>query len=453
MPGDPSSPVCFVVVGASHRSSTRAVRERLIMEEAAIPLFLERLAAAGVPQAMALSTSERVEVFAVHDRPEQAAAVITEALADQAGLGVEDLSGQLYVFESEEAVRHIFAVTAALDSLIVGEPQMLSQIQAGRSIARERRMLGPELDSVLQAAVQAAEMVRTQTDLAAHSTSIATAAVQVAGDIHGDLAGCLGLVLGPGDMGELLAEQLLKAGLGRLVITGRAATRVEQASRRLKCGVIPIDTLEEALEEADIIVASVGISGHLITVPMMEVALKRRRRKPVFLIDAAIPGDIDLSVNDLDGAFLYDLNDLERVVMDDRAARASGALAAWEIVEAEAGAYLQGEGGRLAVPAIEALRRHFGTLRGEVLASLGGADAETATQALVDRLLQDPAQALGEMSDESGAAGAGERDAAEALLLRLFGVGGGGAGAGESGPSGQDPAAPGAPEDDEGTAN
>jgi glutamyl-tRNA reductase len=419
----PSLPVGPIVVGASHRSSALALRERLLIEDAALPQFLARLAAAGIAQAVTLSTSERVEVFALHEAPEQAAAAITRVLTEQAGLKSEEVAGQLYVLQGEEAVRHIFAVAAALDSLILGEPQILEQIGAGRTLARERGMLGPELDALLEAAVTAAERVRAETGLGARPASIAAAAVQIARDIHGDLSRCTGLVLGPGDMGELLAEQLLDAGLGRLVLTGRSATRLEQASRRLKCQVIPLDTLEEALAEADIVVTSLGVSSHLITADMVEAALRRRRRQPVFLIDAAIPGDIDLAAADADGAFLFDLGDLERVIMESQADREATARAAWDIVEAEAATYLQARGRRAAGPVIEALRTRFHSLRSEALA-VAGSDAEAATGALVEQLLRELAGALERIST----AGKGERAAAEAWLRRLFGLAGRGAG-------------------------
>ncbi len=440
----PSHPVGPVVVGASHRSSALALRERLLIEDAALPQFLARLAAAGIAQAVTLSTSERVEVLAVHETPEQAAAAITRVLAEQAGLKSEEVAGQLYVLEGDDAVRHIFAVAAALDSLILGEPQILEQIRAGRTLARERGMLGPELDALLEAAMTAAERVRAETGLGARPASIAAAAVQIARDIHGDLSRCTGLVLGPGDMGELLAGQLLHAGLGRLVLTGRSATRLEQASHRLKCQVIPLDTLEEALAEADIVVTSLGVSPHLITAAMVEAALKRRRRQPVFLIDAAIPGDIDLDVADADGAVLYDLGDLERVVMESQADREATARAAWGIVEAEAAAYLEARGRPEAGPVIEALRTRFHSLRSEALAE-AGRDAEAATGSLVERLLRELAAALERIST----AGGGERAAAEALLRQLFGVAGGGAG--EAGPGAEQAPAERPPKGDEGT--
>lgn len=425
MSTNPPVPASPLVVGASHRSSTLALRERLVIDDAMLPRFLGRLEEAGISQAVVLSTSERVEVYAVDGRPEQAAAVVTRALAEEAGLGADELVGQLYVFEGDEAVRHIFAVVAALDSFILGEPQVLEQIAAGRGLARERGMLGPELNSLLDAASRAAERVRAETGLGGRPASIAGAAVQIARDIHGDLSRCTGLVLGPGEMGELLAERLLEAGLGRLVLTGRSATRLEQASRRLRCEVIPIDTLEEALAEADIVIASLGIGTHLVTAAMVEAALRRRRRRPVFLVDAAIPGDIDLAVGDADGAFLYDLNDLERVVMEGQADREAAARAAWEIVEAEAAGYLGRAATREALPVIEALRRHFEAVRSEVLAA-AGSDAEAATRALIERLLRDPARALERMSTD--AAAGEDRTKAETLLGRLFGVSGPGAG-------------------------
>jgi len=222
-----STPAALLVVGANHRSSARAVRERLSVETAEVPRFLKRLAAEGIGQALVLSTSERVEVFAIHEAPRLAATAITGVLAGQAGMDAADLSRHLYVFEGEEAVRHLFAVAASLDSVVIGEPQILDQLRAAQRLAREHGMLGPELEGVAAAAVRTAQRVRAETGLADRPASIAAAAVQISHDIHGDLEPCSALVLGPGDMGELLAAHLRAAGLGTLVLAGRWATRVE----------------------------------------------------------------------------------------------------------------------------------------------------------------------------------------------------------------------------------
>lgn len=397
------------------------MRERLFIDEPALPRFLDRLVAAGIGEAVTLSTDERIDVIALHDRPGEAAAQITQLLADQAGLEVEALRDQIYVLEGEEALRHVFSVTAAVDGLSIGEPRILGRLEAAQEHARRHGMLGPDLAAVLEAARRAAERVWAETGLGARPISIAAAAVQLANDIHGDLGRCAGLALGPGDMGELLAKRLLEAGLGQLVITGRSATALEQASSRLHCEMIPMDTLEDALTEADIVIASVGIGAKLITAPVAEAALKRRRRRPVFLIDAATPRDIDVAVGDLDGAFLYDLNDLERVVLESRAERGQAANAARDIIEAEAVAYLRGEAAAEPMPALDALRRHFESVAAEVLAEHGGADAGTATRLLIERLVGEAERTLAGMS---AGAGQDERAAAQALLLRLYRIGG-----------------------------
>ncbi len=405
------------VVGANHRSSPIALRDRLFVDDAALPALFEGLKAAGIDQAVVLSTCDRVEVQGAHADPQAAARQIVRLLAERAGMAVDDVADSIYQHSGADAVRHIFAVAAALDSMMIGETQVLGQMRAGHRLSQAAGLTGAELEGVLQAAYGAAKRIRTETAIGQRPVSIASAAVQLSRDIHGDLDRSAALLLGGGEMGESLAMRLQDAGLSRLVVAHPVPSRGEDMARRLACHHHPFDRFAAALPAADIVITALGDGRVLVTPEMMTEALKARRRRPMFLIDAAIPADIDPAVNRLEDLFLYDLDDLEGAAMAGRADRAAAARAAWEILDGEVAAFLGRRLSRRAIPAVVALRHHFEAVRDEVLSS-GGDDAAEATRRLVNRLLHDPSEAL------RGLAGrAAESAAAEALLKHLFRLG------------------------------
>ena len=410
-----------VVVGANHRSSTLALRDALFVEDAGLAAFLARLRDLGLGQALVLSTCDRVDVLTCDAEPDRAAGAVMLALAERAGQPAAGLGDQIYTLAGEPAVRHLFATAAALDSQVIGEPQILGQVKAAHRQCRDGGMIGPELETLVQAAFAAAKRVRSETRVAEGPASIATATVQLARDLHGDLERCDGLLVGGGDMGELVAESLLAAKLRRLVVTAPRLSRAEPVAHALGCHLAPFDQLPALLAEADIVLTAVGGRHTVIAAEAVQAALKKRRRKPIFLVDVAIPGDIEPAVDRVDGAFLYDLADLERVAMEGRASREAAAHAAWQIIDGEVAGFLRGRAARQAVPAIVALRGRFEAVRGQVLAEAGD-DAERATRLLINRLLHDPSEVLREIAGTIGleAGDDAEWRRTEQALRRLF---------------------------------
>jgi len=394
-------PAQYLVVGASHRSSVLSLRGRLLVEEAALPRFLGELQSRGLAEVAVLSTPERIEVVAAADDPAGATETIRRALAEQAGLDPGALQGQLHAFRGDEAVRHLFAAAAGLDALVPGDPEVAAHLRGALDLARQGGTLGTALESLIEAALEAAERVAAETDLAARPASIAAAAARIARDVHGDLARAAALVIGPGDMGERLAQRLREAGLSRLVLTGRSATRLEQAARRLRCEIVPLDLLEAALVDADLVIANMGSSPPAITAAMVRAALKKRRQRPIFLVDAAIPGDIERAAGEVEEAFLYDLDDLEKVVMAAGAERERAAAAAAEIVAGAASRFI-GEVGEAGEAGIGLLGRRFESARAAVLEETN--DAAAATRLLVDRLLPQVAALVREAGRRAGPA-------------------------------------------------
>ncbi|MSO85692.1 MAG: glutamyl-tRNA reductase [Rhodospirillales bacterium] len=392
--GDTFANACrYVVVGANHRSSGMALRDRLFIEERALPAFIASLRAGGIEQGIVLSTCDRIEVQAAHPDPAGAARVVLDLLAAHGAVGRAEMESQTYTLADEEAVRQVFAVAGSLDSLIVGEPEVLGQVKDAYALARELSFAGPEMDALMQAALSAAKRIRSETDIGRRPVSIAAAAVEVAREILGDLAPRAALVLGGGAMGEIMVREMQAAGLKTLAVIHPDPRRAEAAARIFGCHAHAFEPLAERLAGADVVLASLGARRHAIGVAAVREALRLRRRRPIFLVDAAVPGDIEPAVNDLDGAFLYTLDDLERVAMRGRSVRELEGVRARQVLEDEVGTFLKARAERAAVPALAQLRRAFEDARAQALADSGG-DADKATRLLVNRLLHAPSEAL-----------------------------------------------------------
>jgi glutamyl-tRNA reductase len=407
------------IVGATRRSSTLALRDRLFIDEAAAPDFYRRLTEAGVTQAIMLSTCDRVEVQGVSETPAAAIEAVREILAARAGEDPAEMASQLETLTGDAAVRRIFAVAASLESQVIGESQVLGQVKEGHRLADRHGMVGPALESLLQAAYAAAKRVRSETEIAERSVTLASGAVQIARDLHGSLSDSTGLILGLGDMGDLIGGQLRLAGLGRTILTG-PSRRTEAEARRMGCNFVPFDDLEDALADADIVVTAAGTGRFLISVETMEQALRRRKQRPVLILDSGVPADVEPAVHDLDGAFVYTLDDLEQVAREGRANREAAAADAWKIVEAEADGWRRSRAERAAVPTLVSLRNRFEAMRDEILAADPNADAAEATRRLVNRLLHRPSEALRELAAETD--GEAEKQVAARMVARLFGL-------------------------------
>lgn len=409
-----------VVIGFGHRLAPAALRDRLFIEEMELNGILAELRAAGLTQAIVLSTCDRVEVQGAAADPPAFAQSVLRLLAARSGIAAEELGRQAHYLVGPDAVRHIFAVAAALDSQVVGEPQVLGQVKEAHRRSRDAGLIGPELDLVLQAGYGAAKRARSETALGERPVTLASAALQVARDVHGDLTGCLALLIGSGDMGELLVEHFRGAGLKRLSVTGPHAARSEALARQLDCHVVAYNSLMPALISADIVITAAGTGRFSVTADMVQEALRRRRRRAMLLVDLGVPADIDPAVEPLEAAFRYDLDDLERVAMSGRASRETAAAEAWAIIDAELAAFARERAGRTAAPAITALRRHFEAHRARVLIEAGG-DAVRATELLINRLLHEPSETLRRLAAEAAADPAARR-AAERLVYELFGI-------------------------------
>jgi glutamyl-tRNA reductase len=407
----------LLVVGANHHSSPLELRDRFALIESDLSMALEALRDARLEEAVLLATCDRVELITTATEVVAASNALVDLLTRHTGLAAHVIVTSLYRHEGVAALRHLFAVASALDSLVIGEPQVLGQVKAAHRLAAEHGLTGSGLEAIFAATYATARRVRRETRIAERPVSMAAAALQLARDIHGDLDRCAALLLGAGEMGEMMAAQFRRAGLAQLVVCGPSA-RVVRTAQRFSCNMMPFEHLDDALAAADIVIASLGSGQAILTTPRVTAALRRRPRRPIFLIDVAIPADAEPAVNDLDGAFLYDLVDLERVALAGRATREAASADAWRVIDEALVAFGDNRTKRRAVPAVVALRRHVEALRQDALTASGG-DAETATRLLANRLLHDPSEVLRELTSASP----DESDAIEGLLRRLFRLG------------------------------
>lgn len=415
-----SSDVQILVIGANHRSSSLALRDRLFLSDMEIIAFLDRMKDAGIEQASVVSTCDRVEIHIVDHDLLGARDKIVQLLCERADLRPDQIMSQLYMMQAEDAVRQIFRLAASLDSLMIGEPQIVSQVKDAHRFALEAGSMGGELERIYQGAFGASKKVRTQTRIGEGPVSIASVAVQVAKEIHGDLTRAKGLLIGAGDMGELTSKSLIESGLHDFTCVHSFDARARNIARALNCHAEPFEQRNRLAAEADIIVTSMNKRTRTVSCEMVERALEMRKNKPIFLIDTGIPGDVESDVNEIDGAFLYDIHDLEQVALQGRASREKEAQNASAILEKELSAFLRGRDERAGAGLVNALRSRFEEERKAVLA-VHPNDVEKATHLLINRLLHTPSETLRAMAGESQNPGGKKKwTEAEKLIEDLF---------------------------------
>ncbi len=409
----------LVVVGASHRTSSETTRDRLFIAEHDIPGFLAGVCEAGFVDAVVMSTCARTEIFGLASDRASAQSSAVAAIAQLGGFDVAEIQPQTYFYESEEALRHLFRVCAALDSPIIGEPMVTGQFREAVRAAEVSGFLSSELSNIVQAANRTSKRVRNETAIGQRPVSMATCAAQVAGDVHGALERAKAVLVTGGEMGEMIADQIRDAGLSHITVVARSRARAEISARRYNCHFAALEELPRVLPLADIVITSMGAGRYLFDRENVSAALFKRRRRPMLFLDAAIPSDIDPEVNDLDGAFLYSLDDLERIVLEGRIQRKEILAEAESIIEAEIQDFLRDIAARDAVPVVTALRQHFECIRLEVLSDSGHDPLiEEVTRRLTNRLLHDPSETLRNLAATQSDNGLN----AEGLVRLLFGL-------------------------------
>ena len=394
----------IVLVGLSHHTAPVEVRERVAFANGRLDLALRGLVALpNVNEGVIVSTCNRVEVVACGRDPDAVAAELPAFLANAHRLPTDELASSLYTHRDREAIRHLFRVAASLDSMVVGEPQILGQLKEQYATAAAVGASGRVLHRCFHKSFSVAKRIRSETGIAEKAVSVGSAAVELAGDIFDHFEDKTVLLLGAGTMGELTARALLARGAGTLMVANRTFERAADVARELGGLAVPVERVGRMLPHADLVVSAAG--GDLLVRPgPVEEAMRERRGRPMLLIDLAVPRSIDPAVNALDGVYLFDVDDLDGVVAENRGARASEAVRAEAIVEAEVESFWTWLQGLDVVPTIVALRDKVeGIRQREVerhLTALGSADprqreaVERLTRAIVNKILHHPVTAL-----------------------------------------------------------
>jgi len=348
----------IIVVGLSHKTAPIEIRERLAVPESRQGEALSRLCSyPGIREGILLSTCNRVEVYAVVEQLESGYARVQEFLADtHLSLSSEQLTPHLYWHADDHAIGHLFRVAASLDSMIVGESQILGQLKDAFEVALAHKRSGVILNKVVKKAISVAKRVRTETKIAETAVSVSYAAVELAKKIFSNLGEKTVLLVGAGEMGKLAAKHLIANGVQRVMITTRDSHSAIDLAKRFNGVPIPFDEFRSELAAADIVLCSTGASQYLIRTEDIQKAVRQRMNRPIFLIDISVPRNIEPSVKDVDNAFLFDIDDLEMRVEQNREERQHEALRAERMVKDEVGVIGQWLKSLEVIPTIVALR-------------------------------------------------------------------------------------------------
>ena len=401
--------MALFVAGLSHRNAPVELREQLAVDEDKLRELLRDVAASGVVrEAIILSTCNRVEVYAVAEVPGEARAATFRQLCRHRGVETAAVEAALYTYAEGDAVRHAFRVASSLDSMVIGEPQILGQVKDAFALAQSCEAVGPALHSLFTQAFAVAKKVRTETDIARHAVSVSFAAVELAKKIFAGLEGKAVLLVGAGKMSELAARHLVEQGVFPVYVTNRTWARAQEMARALSGTAVPFDELPTALGAVDIVITSTGAPEPVVRRDMVQRVMHGRRGRPLFFIDIAVPRDVEGTVDTLDDVYYYDIDDLKQVVDANLRERVREAHRAETLIDREVAKFLAKQGDVEVIPTIVSLRERLEAIRtGEVkrtLSRLPNATPETReaiealSSAIVNKILHAPITKLRESS-------------------------------------------------------
>ena len=326
----------FTITGLNHRTAPVEVRERIAFNEAALVPAIECLRArSGLLEGMILSTCNRVEIAVTADEQTDPEDAVECFIAETREIRRDWVSPYLYHYSGREAIRHLFRVASSLDSMVIGEPQILGQLKSAYAAAKELGAVSGFLDMVVTRAFSVAKRVRTETDIGQNAVSVSYAAVELARDIFGTLKDRKVLLIGAGKMSELAARHLRRSGASNISVTNRTRERAVEMAEVFEGRIIEYERFLDALPEMDIVITSSGAPEYVLKRDAMKRVIDARKNRPMFVIDIAVPRNVEPAVNDLDNVFLYDIDDLQRVVSENLEGRIETAEQAEEIIAEE----------------------------------------------------------------------------------------------------------------------
>lgn len=416
----------IVALGVNHKTAPVAVREKLAFSGDCGSPLTALMAIEGCEEGCFLSTCNRVEAIFVSKNPRETAKAVRGFLFSKANISDAEAEKYSYYYQGRDAVSHLFEVGASLDSMIVGEPQILGQLKQAYKDATEKKTTGIFLNRLFHKSFSVAKRIRTETNIGGSAVSISYAAVQLAKKIFGELNGKSVMLVGAGEMAELAAEHLVAQGVARVVVANRTFERAAKLARQFNGTAVGLDELVSQLGEVDILISSTGASGLILMKDEVKPIMRQRMNRPLFLIDIAVPRDLDPQLNDLDNVYLYDIDDLNTVVEVNKSERDKEARRAEGIVAEEVLKFMQWLEGMDLSPTIAAIRKKANDIRdSEVAKTLSilkeispkeRKSVEMLGNAIVNKLLHDPMMFL--KSAESH----GNKQASLEIVRKIFGL-------------------------------
>ena len=400
------------LLGVSHRTAPVDLRERLDFSSRDLGAAVEAVAARpSMAESVVLSTCNRSEIYVASEDPARARDELVAFLSDYHHVPAQAFQPHLFALENSAAVAHLFRVAAGLDSLVVGEPQILGQVKDAFQSAAGKRCVGPVLRHAFQWAFGVGKRVRTETALGEGAVSVSFAAVALARKIFGRLQGRRVLVIGAGEISSLTAQHLRAQGVGDIAITSRTHAHAETLAAEVGGTAVPWEGMITALGSAEIVLTATGSPRPIITRAQLEAVQGRRARSnPLFIIDVAVPRDVDPGVGDIEQVFLYNIDDLQSIVEENLSRRAAEVEHAESIVNEEVTKFMAWQRSRGAVPTVVALRQRFESIRRSELQRLEGklgalspearARVDEVTRLIVEKLLLEPTEQLKALPDE-----------------------------------------------------
>jgi glutamyl-tRNA reductase len=396
----------LLLVGISHRTAPVEVRERVDFNVRGLREALTALGARGsVAEAAIVSTCNRAEIYAVSDDDSAARHDVTRFIGEFTQVPVADITPHLQQYVDLDAAKHLFRVAAGLDSLVVGEPQILGQVKEAHTAAADAHTAGPVLNRLFHSCFGVGKRVRTETGLGSGAVSVSYAAVALAKKIFGDLNGRAVAVIGAGEMGKLTAMHMKTQGVHHMTIVSRTMAHAARTAQTIGgASAAPWDELDNVLSASDIVISATGAAQPILTKGHLEQVMRPRRNQPLFIIDIALPRDVEAAAGEIEQVFLYNIDDLQATVRENMARRASEVTRAESIVDEEVGKFAAWMRSRGAIPTLVALRQRFESIRKSELERLdfklstlppeARARVDEITHLIVEKLLLTPTEQL-----------------------------------------------------------
>ena len=402
----------LIILGLNHKTAPIEIRERLAFQESEMEKALSQIhSLPSFKENMILSTCNRVEIYAISREPEKAIRELKNFLSRYHELPLKEFEKSLYLLIGEEAVRHIFQVASSLDSMVVGEPQILGQIKSAYAMATESRTSGIILHRLLHRAFHVAKRVRTETRIGDSAVSVSSVAVELAERIFGSLEQRVVLLIGAGEMCELAARHLVAGGVEKILVTNRTYDRAVTLAQEIKGETIRFEEMALGLKRADIVISATDSSQHLIRHDQIVKVMKERKQKPIFFIDIADPRDVEPSVGDIENVYLYNIDDLQKVANENMKDREKEARKAEVIVQEEVSKFVHWYQSLEITPTIIALKKKFEEIRKRELEKMFSfhphlsekerQSLEALTSAIVNKILHDPLTRLKQKDEEA----------------------------------------------------